>query len=259
MVSELRDRFGFGQMRIMPCGRHALGKRFKVDDTDRLAMLKAAFRESDDICLDLYEMCSPDPSYAVDSCRRHQATAGGAPLFFVVGSDILGEFHRWERWREILQWSNLLIVRRPRQSAVSPMTAYAGEAATSELLPNLPDLLKSSAESVKLADCEPRVDGTHLLNALLSEEDADNQVREVLLAASRRAADQLTASDSCGSVVCAELSQWPLSSSIIRFAMERGLSEGDTPDGGEIQTWMQGALPEAVWSYIKERKLYREV
>lgn len=253
LVTELQDRFDFGQFRIMPCGQHALGKQFSVDDSNRLAMLQAAFETFENVCLDLYEVRSPKPSYAVDSCKRHQATANGAALFFVVGSDILGEFHRWDRWREILDWANLLIIRRPseRQASVDSDVSV-----NTHGLPSIP--CPDSALG-GLASAEGGYIGSNdLLRDLLDSEGANKEVSAVLLDANQSTqSHSLAQLDSSGAVVCIELSQWTLSSSTVRALLAKYDDQSAANSIGHIDGWLQRALPAKVWSYIKAKKLYR--
>ena len=245
MVRELVTGLGFAQIRVMPCGQHALGKRFNVDDASRLAMLRAALSGLPGVCLDLYEMKSSAPSYAVDSCRRHLVTANGAPLFFIVGSDVLGELHRWERWQDILLFSNLLIVRRPGQRKLTSEIDWAA------MLKDL-SCAQQAEEPAGGYDVSER-----LLHELLETEGASPEVASVLRNAGKQAAGKsLAEMDVNGVVVCAELTQWPLSSSIVRAALAIYDSAVSSEQAGPVQDWLQAALPAQVWSYIKSNKLY---
>lgn len=53
------------------------------------------------------------PSYAVETLEALRADAPDAVLCWVVGSDGYREIATWHRWRELFEFSNVVVLRRP--------------------------------------------------------------------------------------------------------------------------------------------------
>lgn len=73
--------------------------------------------------------------YAFDTVRRVRERFAGVCFVFVVGADILPEFHRWRRWRELAASIPLAVIDRPEFS----LQALASPAAQALLPVRLPE------------------------------------------------------------------------------------------------------------------------
>ena len=52
-------------------------------------------------------------SYSIDTCRDLRREFGAsASLYFIVGSDVLPELHRWRHWQQLLEVVNLVVMQR---------------------------------------------------------------------------------------------------------------------------------------------------
>lgn len=65
--------------------------------------------------------------YTADLFEHLQRRTPGARFVWIMGSDNLGEFHRWERWREIAGSAPIAVVNRPAALA-SMLSSPAAQA-----------------------------------------------------------------------------------------------------------------------------------
>jgi nicotinate-nucleotide adenylyltransferase len=73
--------------------------------------------------------------YTFDTVRRIRQRFAGVRFVFVMGADILPEFHRWRRWRELARSIPLAVVDRPGFS----LRALGSPAAQAMLPARLPE------------------------------------------------------------------------------------------------------------------------
>lgn len=83
-------------------------------------------------------------TYTADFIRILRERAPGVRFVFIMGSDNLATFHRWERWREIADALPLAVFNRPK-SLAAPLSApaaqtlapYRVDASDASLLPGM--------------------------------------------------------------------------------------------------------------------------
>ncbi|MGH9620577.1 MAG: nicotinate-nucleotide adenylyltransferase [Bryobacteraceae bacterium] len=63
----------------------------------------------------------PAKSYTVDTleCVRREVSCGNE-LFFLIGADAFREIETWERWREVLDLTEFIVISRPGASYTIP-------------------------------------------------------------------------------------------------------------------------------------------
>lgn len=112
----------------------------------RLRMVQLAVSDNPDFCISDCEIRRTGATYTVDTLRElRRSVPADAELYFIVGSDVLDQFHRWKEPEAILQLCRLAVIERPGGPA-------EGIAA---LRDNFPDALDGGAV-VSVAG--PRVD-----------------------------------------------------------------------------------------------------
>ncbi len=80
--------------------------------THRLVMVAMAtlpyegFYTSDD------EVFAPQPTYTVEMVRRFRKRYPEATLYFILGSDSFSQIESWERWQELTDAVNLVVLHR---------------------------------------------------------------------------------------------------------------------------------------------------
>ena len=77
-------------------------------------MVELAINGNADFRVCDWELRRTGPSYTVDTLRELRAgLADGVGLYFIVGSDVLTQFHLWKEPEQILELCRLVVVERP--------------------------------------------------------------------------------------------------------------------------------------------------
>lgn len=117
-VLELAKRFDFEHVKLLPVGQHALKQAPLALAAHRKAMLDLAVRSYPQLIVDDRELRREGASYTIDTCCELRSELGDeATICFIVGSDVLGQLHLWQRWEELLGVVNLVVMRRAGISA----------------------------------------------------------------------------------------------------------------------------------------------
>lgn len=85
--------------------------------------------------------------YTADLVRILTKRAAGTRFVWVMGSDNLAQFHRWERWRDIAALVPIAVVNRPGRFLAAPLSAPAAQA--------MRDYRLLDEAALALAGCEP--------------------------------------------------------------------------------------------------------
>lgn len=84
-----------------------------VSDAHRLAMVRLAVAENPSFDVSDVELARGGVSYTIDTVCEMQQRYPNAKLFLLIGTDQALMFKQWNRWAEILQRTQVCIVRRP--------------------------------------------------------------------------------------------------------------------------------------------------
>ncbi|MDP3726817.1 MAG: nicotinate (nicotinamide) nucleotide adenylyltransferase [bacterium] len=104
----LEIRKDIDKILLMPAFKHQW-KPIQASVEDRLAMLQSLVNEKTEIS-DI-ELKRQGVSYTVDTVREVKNKTN-ADIFWIVGSDILSEFYRWEKTEELLGLITFLVFPR---------------------------------------------------------------------------------------------------------------------------------------------------
>jgi nicotinate-nucleotide adenylyltransferase len=109
-----RDYFSLDKVYLIPSGTppHKSGS-VAASPAHRLAMLKLAVKGCASLAVWEDEIRRPGISYTVDTIRRIREKHPAAPLYFIIGSDNLGEIVTWHKYRQILSSVTLCVAHRP--------------------------------------------------------------------------------------------------------------------------------------------------
>ncbi|MBI3070279.1 MAG: nicotinate (nicotinamide) nucleotide adenylyltransferase [Candidatus Levybacteria bacterium] len=116
----LEIRKDINKILLVPAFKHQW-KPIQASVKDRLAMLQSLVNEKTEISDT--ELQRQGVSYTVDTVREIKNKTK-ADIFWIVGSDILSEFHRWEKTEELLNLATFLVF--PRDPHLIPGTIPAG-------------------------------------------------------------------------------------------------------------------------------------
>ena len=80
----------------------------------RLRMVQLAVADNPHFCVSDCEVQRSGATYTVDTLRELRcAYPGDTVFYFIVGSDVLDQFHRWKEPDEILSLCRLAVIERP--------------------------------------------------------------------------------------------------------------------------------------------------
>lgn len=99
------------------------GSRVISPAADRLAMARAAVEGIDGVEASSIEVDRPGPSYTADTLAQLRSTEPGALLFTVVGADAAAGITTWDRYRSVIEQSQMVVVDRPGSAAPLPPVA----------------------------------------------------------------------------------------------------------------------------------------
>ena len=115
IAEEVRIKLKLERVIFVPAGQPQLRDhepRCPADDRFRMVELAVASNPHFQACVS--EIRRSGPTYTVDTLEElHQDLGPGACLFFVVGEDVLEQFHRWKDPELVLELCHLVVVTRP--------------------------------------------------------------------------------------------------------------------------------------------------
>ena len=124
LAKSAKAAFALGSLRFLPSGNPWQKTREITPAAHRLAMLKIALEQWQDVQIDTQEIDrnttdngakSAAPSYTIDSLAHMRKQLGDTvALVLVIGSDQLQRFNTWHRWLEILDYCHLAVTQRER-------------------------------------------------------------------------------------------------------------------------------------------------
>ena len=114
LALEAAESLGLEQVRLLPCHRPPHRNNPQVDSRQRAEMLHLAMGASSLLSVDERELGREGPSYTLETLQQLRAELGpDVSLVWILGSDAFAHLEAWHRWRELLDWAHLLVVRRP--------------------------------------------------------------------------------------------------------------------------------------------------
>ena len=100
---------------FLPAGEPWLksGQRI-TPSAHRLRMVELAIADNPDFCASDREIRRTGATYTVDTLRELRAAyPHDTAFYFIVGSDVLDQFHRWKEPEGILELCHLAVIERP--------------------------------------------------------------------------------------------------------------------------------------------------
>ncbi len=111
---EVCEALELDEMRWVPCRQPPHRRQPVASPDDRLQMLELALQGAPDcFVLDRREMEREGPSYMVDTLASMREQWPKASLCLVLGQDAFLGLDLWHRWRELLDLSHIVVMRRP--------------------------------------------------------------------------------------------------------------------------------------------------
>jgi nicotinate-nucleotide adenylyltransferase len=102
------------QVTLLPNGQPAHRATPGASSMQRLAMLQLACEANPELLIDSRELDRTGLSYTVDTVKSMRAEIGPQEtLIWCLGMDAFAQLHTWHKWRELLQYTHLLVMERP--------------------------------------------------------------------------------------------------------------------------------------------------
>ena len=113
MAIEVRERFRLDRVEIVPASvpPHKSGAGMLSFD-ERVRLLQLAFEGVEGVTINTLESDRPGPSYTIETLQEYAEKYEGDELFFILGTDNLVQLSTWKDGLEIMNHTNLIVVRR---------------------------------------------------------------------------------------------------------------------------------------------------
>lgn len=85
----------------------------QTEFSHRLAMLRLAFEDMENVTISDLEHKLPKPSYTLQTIDHLQSSNPDTLFYLCLGQDSLKDFHKWHKYNEILEKVELLVAERP--------------------------------------------------------------------------------------------------------------------------------------------------
>lgn len=98
---------------LMPCSQPAIKKNLYFSDKQRLAMLKLALADYQQLSLNDSEMKQGGKSYTIQTLKRLKDENINATLCLIIGIDNFNTFKKWKNWQDFYKFTHIIVLRRP--------------------------------------------------------------------------------------------------------------------------------------------------
>jgi nicotinate-nucleotide adenylyltransferase len=109
---EIQQQLGLDEVRLVPSHVPPHRSQPHASPQQRLAMLNAAIDGDPAFTVDSREFERAGPSYTLDTLKSLRAELARTSICLMVGMDAFREFPSWHRWREIADYSHLVVMTR---------------------------------------------------------------------------------------------------------------------------------------------------
>ncbi len=127
IAETLREKCRLDIVFFIPTGHHALkDMRHITPSAHRLRMLELAVEDNPHFVVNDLELKRKGISFTIDTIKSLKKAYPPAQneLYFMVGSDVVNEFHRWKSPDEILKLCNFIAFGR-EGAEINPEAKYA--------------------------------------------------------------------------------------------------------------------------------------
>lgn len=125
MLAHFCETLQFDKIFVMP-NKRPVHKMYDdlVLDSERLDMCRLAF-QNPKYEVSTMELDRATPSYTVYTVREILAQYPDADLYLLIGSDMFLSFHKWYKYREILEKCTLCVASRATEVDINALRSYA--------------------------------------------------------------------------------------------------------------------------------------
>ena len=111
---EAAKALALDSVTFIPAYQSPLKDAHSVSAEHRLAMVELAVADSPLLRCDDREISRQGRSFTVDTVRKLRQDFGDdAPLFWIMGDDLLATLNQWSRWQSLVDYCHLVVLGRP--------------------------------------------------------------------------------------------------------------------------------------------------
>ncbi len=111
---EIKELLSLDEIRFIPLNHAAHKNQPRLPAKQRLVMLKNAIAAQPGFVAEASELERSGVSYSVDTLQELRQRYGDEQGFvMLLGTDAFAGLPKWKRWKDILQLTNIVIMRRP--------------------------------------------------------------------------------------------------------------------------------------------------
>ena len=121
---EVMQKVGLKEVQFIPCFQPVHKESTHVSAQQRCDMIKLAIKHQAKFTLNTIEIERGGPSFTVETLellKQHYPNEG---LVLLMGTDAFSKFHTWQRWQDIIQLANIVIMHRPGEAV--PLDCTSG-------------------------------------------------------------------------------------------------------------------------------------
>ena len=112
-TEEVAQELGFTKIKLMPAFVSPLKSHTNATPAQRVEMIDNFCQTHPLFETDKREIIAEQTSYTVESLSSLKREMPECQLNFFMGMDSLLSFHKWYRWQDIVEMSNLIVTERP--------------------------------------------------------------------------------------------------------------------------------------------------
>ncbi len=114
MALEIKQQLQLDEMRLLPCYLPPHRPAPGATADERVAMLRIALQNCDELRIDERELQRNKPSYTCDTLCELRAEVGDqVSLCLCMGMDSFATLDSWHNWDQLLQLAHIVVVARP--------------------------------------------------------------------------------------------------------------------------------------------------
>ncbi|MBX3709754.1 MAG: nicotinate-nucleotide adenylyltransferase [Gammaproteobacteria bacterium] len=113
MALELYDSLDLAKVHIIPTYKPMYRKQPVATPKQRLAMVQCAVADEPALIADDREIRRKGTTYTIDTLIEMRAEMPEIPFCLLMGIDAFLGFPSWHRWKEILEYTHIVVAHRP--------------------------------------------------------------------------------------------------------------------------------------------------
>jgi nicotinate-nucleotide adenylyltransferase len=121
-IHLLKAIYGAGYIQkivLIPCHQSPFKNKPIASGEDRINMALLAAKDLPYIEIDDYEIKQPAVSYTIQTLEHLRNKFKEDAFMLIIGSDAFNEFDQWHKWQEILKFTHILVISRPKMDSIT--------------------------------------------------------------------------------------------------------------------------------------------